>query len=74
MVLIVVLAALAVATLVFWRLRARPTQAERTLLRVCRGSRAQAESLMRHEAARAPGISRAEAAERAVSRYRRDNS
>jgi hypothetical protein len=74
MVLIVALAALAGAALVVWGLRARPTQAERTLLGVCRGNGAQAESLMRHEAARARGISRAEAAERAVSRYRRDNS
>jgi hypothetical protein len=49
---------------------ARP---ESRLLRICQGNEAQAERLLAAELARAPGISRSEAASRAVQRYQRDN-
>jgi hypothetical protein len=48
-------------------------QAEARLRRICLGDAAQVERLISSERARAPGISRAEAANRAVGRYRRDN-
>jgi hypothetical protein len=47
--------------------------AERQLRRICFGNDAQVERLIAFEMTRAPGISRAEAASRAVDRYRRDN-
>lgn len=47
--------------------------AETRLRRICLGDDGQAERLINGEMARAPGISRAEAASRAVERYRRDN-
>jgi len=58
-----------------WRwLRGRDTPpAEDRLLRICLGDQRQAESLIDAELRRAPGISRAEAASRAVFRYQRDN-
>ncbi len=46
---------------------------ERRLLMICRGDRDQMESLIAYEMRRKPGISRAEAAKRAVESYRRDN-
>jgi hypothetical protein len=46
---------------------------ETHLRRICQGNEAQAERLIEGEMTRAPGISRAEAAARAVERYRRDN-
>ena len=48
-------------------------EAERTLRRTCMTD-AQAARLIEYEAERAPGISREEAARRAVERRRRDNS
>ena len=48
-------------------------QAERQLRRICFGNHDQVERLINFEITRAPGISRAEAASRAVHRYRRDN-
>jgi hypothetical protein len=47
--------------------------AERQLRRICFGNDAQVERLIDFEMTRTPGISRAEAASRAVDRYRRDN-
>lgn len=48
-------------------------QAETRLRRICLGDDRQMERLINGETARAPGISRAEAASRAVQRYQRDN-
>ena len=48
-------------------------QADTQLRRICLGDDSQVERLISGEMARAPGISRAEAASRAVERYRRDN-
>jgi hypothetical protein len=58
-----------------WRRRRRSTsrQAETQLRRICLGNDGQVERLINAEMIRAPGISRAEAAGRAVGRYRRDN-
>ena len=58
-----------------WLRRGRgPTrQAERQLRRICFGDNDQVERLINLEMTRAPGISRAEAASRAVDRYQRDN-
>lgn len=47
--------------------------AEQQLRRICFGNDAQMERLIDFEMTRASGISRAEAASRAVDRYRRDN-
>ncbi|MGE0811824.1 MAG: hypothetical protein AB7O28_09685 [Vicinamibacterales bacterium] len=47
--------------------------AEVRLQRICMGDAAQAQRLIDAELERAPGITRAEAATRAVSRYERDN-
>jgi hypothetical protein len=47
--------------------------AERQLRRICFGNDAQVERLIDFEMTRTPGISRTEAASRAVDRYRRDN-
>ena len=46
---------------------------ERQLRRICFGNDAQVERLIDFEMTRTPGISRVEAANRAVDRYRRDN-
>ena len=48
-------------------------QAESRLLRICLGNTEQMERLIRAEMTRAPGISRSEAASRAVFRHERDN-
>jgi hypothetical protein len=48
-------------------------QAETRLRRICLGDDRQMERLINGERARAPGISRAEAASRAVQQYQRDN-
>ena len=53
--------------------RGASRQAEARLRRICLGDEAQAERLINSEMARAPGISRSEAASRAVLRYQRDN-
>jgi hypothetical protein len=46
---------------------------ERQLRRICFGNDAQVQRLIDFEMTRTPGLSRAEAASRAVDRYRRDN-
>jgi hypothetical protein len=46
--------------------------AETDLLRMCRGDRAQAERLIEGQLQRSSGLSRAEAARRAVRAWRRD--
>ena len=48
-------------------------QAETQLRRICFGNDGQVERLINGEMTRSPGISRAEAASRAVRRYQRDN-
>jgi len=48
-------------------------QAETQLRRICFGDAGQVERLINGEMTRTPGIARAEAASRAVRRYRRDN-
>jgi len=48
-------------------------RAEKRLRRICLGDDRQVERLIDAEMIRAPGISRGEAASRAVDRYRRDN-
>ena len=53
--------------------RGRKHAAEKELRRICLGDERQAERLLESEMTRAPGMSRAEAARRAVERYRRDN-
>jgi hypothetical protein len=70
-----VLLLLLVAGVVVWLwLRAQSSRgAEAQLLRICRGSHEQVERLIAGELARAPDISRVEAAARAVARYQRDN-
>ena len=60
----------------WWWLRRRwstSRQAETRLRRVCLGNDGQVERLINGEMTRSPGISRAEAASRAVRRYQRDN-
>jgi hypothetical protein len=62
------------AALWFWRARrASKYASEQELRRICLGDTRQAERLLESESARVPGLSRAEAARRAVERYRRDN-
>ncbi len=60
----------------WWWLRRRTgasRQAETQLRRICSGNDGQVERLITGEMTRTPGISRAEAASRAVRRYQRDN-
>ncbi len=47
---------------------------EAYLLRVCGGSKEQVWRLVMYERRRSPGISRAEAVERAIESYQRDHS
>ena len=66
----------AVALAAWWWARRSPGRSQRPeaeLRRICFGNDAQAERLIQGEMARAPGITRAEAASRAVRRYQRDN-
>jgi hypothetical protein len=64
----------AAAVLWLWNCRrVRRQAAEIELRRICLGDRRQVERLLASELARAPGLSRAEAARRVVERYRRDN-
>jgi hypothetical protein len=69
------IAVLGVVALGVWLwLRGRTKrQPERQLRRICFGDDDQMERLINFEMTRAPGISRAEAASRAVLRYQRDN-
>jgi hypothetical protein len=53
--------------------RGRKHAAEDELRRICLGNEQQVERLIEAELTRAPNISRAEAARRAVGRYQRDN-
>lgn len=65
-----------VAGVLVWRwIRAGSAgrSAESRLHQICLGDAAQAERLLEAELARAPGLSRPEAAARAVARYERDN-
>ncbi|MBN1578416.1 MAG: hypothetical protein JW913_17780 [Chitinispirillaceae bacterium] len=76
---IIIIAAAGIAALIFWRLKSRGRRAgssrtEQALLKVCFGDSERAERLIRYEISRAPGISRKEAADRAVWRYQRDNA
>ena len=58
----------------FWlTYRNRPQDMEGELRRICMGDAGQVEWLIQGELTRAPGLSRGEAARRAVERYRRDN-
>ncbi|MGH2398948.1 MAG: hypothetical protein ACRDF6_03810 [bacterium] len=70
---IVIVGAVVLAAWFWLRRRDASRQAEAQLRRICLGDDAQAERLISNERARAPGISRAEAASRAVGRYQRDN-
>jgi len=57
-----------------WRdRRGRRRAAEEELRRICLGNEGQVERLIEGEMTRAPRLSRAEAARRAVERYQRDN-
>ena len=56
-----------------WRGSGASRQAETQLRRICLGDDDQMERLINGEMTRSPGISRAEAASRAVQRYQRDN-
>jgi hypothetical protein len=60
---------------VWWWLRGTSTsrEAETRLRRICFGDESQVDQLIASEMTRAPGITRAEAAHRAVLRYERDN-
>lgn len=69
---IAILCAVAVA-IWWWRVHGRAARAEWRVRGICLGNAEQAERLIRGEMARTPGISRAEAADRAVLRYQRDN-
>jgi hypothetical protein len=71
---VLVLAAIAIGAW-WWLRRSGGTShdAEAQLRRICFGNDEQVERLIDGEMTRAPGISRAEAAGRAVLRYRRDN-
>jgi hypothetical protein len=58
----------------FWRAHHdRRHAAEKELRRICLGNERQVERLIESEMTRVPGMSRPEAARRAVERYRRDN-
>ena len=71
---VVIVVVLAVAAIWYWFSTRGPSRnPESQLYRICHGNQTQAERLIEGEIARAPGISRAEAARRAVERYRRDN-
>jgi hypothetical protein len=69
----VILVAAIAATVWFWMRSAPGRDAEARLRRICHGNQEQAERLIAGEIARAPGLSRVEAAARAVARYERDN-
>lgn len=62
-----------VAWLWLRRGRGMSPRAETQLRRICLGNDAQVDRLINGEMSRSPGISRAEAATRAVDRYQRDN-
>jgi hypothetical protein len=70
---LILLAGVAGAIWLWVAYRGRRYSAEKELRRICLGDERQAERLLESEMTRAPGMSRAEAARRAVERYRRDN-
>jgi hypothetical protein len=70
---LILLAAVAGAIWLWVAHRGRRHAPEKELRRICLGDERQAERLLESEMTRAPGLSRAEAARRAVERYRRDN-
>ena len=72
-VVLIVLAAIVAGWFWFHYRYGASRRAEAELRKICLGNEAQAERLIASEVSRAPGISRAEAAMRAVERYRRDN-
>lgn len=58
----------------WWRRRDSDTvEVEAQLRRICLGDEAQMERLIEGETIRSPGLSRAEAVDRAVQRCQRDN-
>ena len=65
--------AAAIAIWLWWTYRNRARDVEGELRRICMGDAGQVERLIQGELTRVPGMSRAEAARRAVERYRRDN-
>jgi hypothetical protein len=69
-----VILGLIVLGLWFWLRRDPTRETETRLRRICFGDHDQMERLIEAEMTRTPGISRAEAASRAVDRYKRDNS
>ena len=72
--LTLILLACVVAVIWLWRdRRGRTRAAEEELRRICLGNERQVERLIEGEMTRAPRLSRAEAARRAVERYQRDN-
>jgi hypothetical protein len=71
---LLILALLVGAAAWYWIRTAGPSRSsESQLHRICHGNRMQADRLIEGELSRAPGISRVEAARRAVERYQRDN-
>lgn len=71
---IAILGVVAVAAWLWLRRRSGTSrQAETELRRICFGDDGQVERLINGEMTRGQGISRAEAASRAVRRYQRDN-
>ena len=70
---LILLAGVAGAIWLWLAHRGRKHAAEKQLRRICLGDERQVERLLQSEMTRAPGMSRAEAARRAVERYRRDN-
>ena len=71
---VLIFVVLVVAAVWYWFSTRGPSRnPESQLHRICHGNQTQAERLIQGEIARAPGVSRAEAARRAVERYRRDN-
>jgi hypothetical protein len=70
---LILLAAVIGAIWLWVAYRSRRYLPEKELRRICLGDERQAQRLLESEMSRAPGISRAEAARRAVERYRRDN-
>ena len=72
--LTLILLASVVAVIWLWRdRRGRRNAAEHELRQICLGNDGQVERLIEGEMTRAPGLTRAEAARRAVERYQRDN-
>jgi hypothetical protein len=70
---IVLLICTVIGVLLWMRGSGASARPEARLLRICRGNQEQAERLIQGELDRSPGIARAEAAARAIERYKRDN-